>query len=106
MLAEMTRKILNAVDQFEKFADARMIERETGFAEFSCRGVARIAPFANIGDGGQPVQCLALKPQHLAHLTRGAAPAIGDHVGGHRGAMFSVARIDVLNDAFTFFAGR
>ncbi len=41
---------------------------------------------------------------HLADLARGEASAIGDDVRGHGGAKFSVALIDVLNDALALIA--
>ena len=44
--------------------------------------------------------------QHLADLAHGAARAVGDHVGGHRGAAFSVAAIDVLDDLLALVAAR
>src|ERR1700676_3714441 len=42
--------------------------------------------------------------QHLADLAHGAARAVGDHIGGHRGAALPVAAVDVLDDLLALIA--
>ena len=48
MLAEVARQILDHAVELEKFADARMVDVETGFAELLFGGVLGIFPFPRV----------------------------------------------------------
>ena len=58
----------------------------------------RMAGGEAVGDGGG-------EAEHLAHFAEGGAGAVGDHVGGHRGAVRTVTLVDVLDDLFALVAG-
>src|SRR6266550_7640017 len=55
---------------------------------------------------GKTSQRCVIKIERLANFARRRAAAIGDHVGSHRGAEFSIAFINVLNGALTLVAAR
>ena len=57
------------------------------------------------GNGGRNfVQSFRIEAQGLAHFAPGHAVAIGDDVGGHGGAAFAIAFVQILNDAFALVA--
>ncbi len=104
VLAEMARHVLQGYDDIEKFADLQVVEVEAGFAElfFLCVFFVVIAPHG--GEGGNFVERGHIEAEDFARFARGEASAIRDDVGGHGGAVFSVALVDVLNDALALIA--
>ena len=55
---------------------------------------------------GDSAHLLERESQRLAHLTCRRARAVGDDVGGHTGAVRSVALVDILNDLLALVARR
>ena len=54
----------------------------------------------------EAIDLVLAQREHLADVARGAAPAIRDDVGRHRGAERAVALVHVLNDALALIAAR
>src|SRR3954468_1685650 len=60
--------------------------------------------FPGANEFGNAVEGVGVEVKGLADLACGGASAIGDDVGGHGGAEFSVTLVDVLNDALALVA--
>ena len=104
MLAEMARHVLHGEAQFVIFAQAGMVEVESGIAEAAVEGIVFVAKFPG-GDGGRNfLERFRIESQRLAHFARGHAIAIGDDVGGHGGAAFAITLVNILNDFFALVA--
>ncbi len=104
VLAEMARHVLHGDAEFVIFAQARMVEVESGIAKAAVEGIVFVAEFPG-GDGrGNFLERFRIEAQSLAHFARGHAIAIGDDVGGHGGAACAVTLIDILNDFFALVA--
>ena len=81
-----------------------MVEVESGIAEAAVEGVVFVAEFPGGDGGGNLLQRFRIEAQSFAHFARGHAVAIGDDVGGHGGAAFAVALVDILDNFFAFVA--
>ena len=68
--------------------------------------VGRIDELEMVHRLGQAIDLRHVERQRLPHLARGAAAAVGDHVGRHRGAQLAVALIHVLDRALAAVAAR
>ena len=104
MLSEMARQILHGLAQLEKLANPRMPKVEARVAELALERVAGIPVFPRSHEGGQAIERFRIKRQRLADFACRRAPAIGDDVGGHGRAQFSVAFVDILNGALALVA--
>jgi len=104
MLAEVTRQVLRHTVKVEKFAHARLFKIEAGLTELAHVGIFGIAPFERMCQTAQPFERSNFESQRLADFARGGPSAVRDHVGGHRGAQFSEALVDVLDGALTLIA--
>ena len=104
VLAEMARHVLHGEAEFVIFAQAGMVEVESGVAEAAVERVVFVAEFPGGDGGGNFVERFGIEAQGLAHFARGHAVAIGDDVGGHGGAAFAIALVDVLDDFFALVA--
>ena len=60
--------------------------------------------FPGADEAGEAIQGFRIERQSLADFARGRAAAIGDDVGGHGRAQFSVAFVDILNGALALVA--
>ena len=105
VLAQVPGQVLRRFAQLEELADAGMAEVEAGVGELALAGVFRVLVFPVADGRGQAPQGFGIEAQHLAHLARGRAPAVGDDVGGHGGAALAVAPVEVLDDALALLAG-
>ena len=99
VLAQMARQVLHGDIQLEEFANAAVARIETGFVELALGGVARILPLPSARQARQARHCGLIEAQRFADFARGRASAIGDDVGGHGGAEFAIALVDILDDA-------
>ncbi len=54
----------------------------------------------------ESVDLVLVVAEHLRHLARRHAVAVGDDVRGHGGAAHAVAAVDVLDDLLALVAGR
>src|ERR1700733_8532896 len=96
----MARQILKLQAKFKKLTDLRMLHIESGVAKLSRESVVRIFVFPGAYQTSQTVQCLGIKRKCLANFTSGGAPAVCDHVGGHRRSQLPVAFVHILNREF------
>ncbi len=80
-----------------------MIPRQTGLLHLS-REFERVRKIALGEQIGKSVDDIAGDVQRFADFPRGAAPTIGDHVGGHGRSMLAVATVDFLDDTFAAIA--
>ena len=83
-----------------------MLHIKSGVAKLSRESVVRTFVFPGAYQAGQTVQCFGIKRQRLAYLPRSGAATIGDDVGGHRRAQFSVAFVHILNRLLTLISTR
>ena len=104
MLAEVARQVLHGSTELEIFAQAWMIEVESGIVKAAVERVVRILVFPGGNRSGNLVECFGIEAHGFAHFARGHAVAIRDHIGGHRGATLSVKLVDVLDDALALVA--
>src|SRR5450755_1545952 len=104
MLAQMTRNVTNGEVQIQELGDERILGREAGFAKLALSGVLGIGPAPGRNQRGNATQIGFCEAEHLSDVTDGGAATIGDDVGGHGGAQFSVAIVDVLDDALALIA--
>jgi len=68
--------------------------------------VVRIGELEVVHHLREPIDLVFAERERLADLARGAAAAIGDDVGRHRGAEPPVLLVDVLDDALAAIAAR
>ena len=104
VLAEVARQVLRHLVELAEFAHARMLEVEAGFAELALGGVLGIFPFPGPRQAAELFQAGDFEAQRLAHLARGGAAAVRDHVGRHRGAELAEALVHILYGLFAFVA--
>ncbi len=104
VLAEMARHVLHSEAEFEIFAQAGMVEIESGFAKAAVERVVFVAKSPGGDGGGNFVERFGIEAQRLAHFARGHASAISDDVGGHGRAALAVTLVNVLNDFFALIA--
>src|ERR1035437_7229005 len=104
VLAEVTRQVLRHAVELAKLAHARVVEVEAGFAELALGGVLWIFEFPGPRQAAELFDGSDFEAQRLADLARGGAPAVGDDVGRHGGAVRSEALVDILDDLFAFVA--
>src|SRR3954463_3184856 len=100
----MARHVLHGHGEFEEFLHARMTEVASGGTELTLEGVIGTFVFPSADEFGDAVESVRVEVEGLADLACGGASAIGDDVGGHGGAEFSVMLVDVLNDTLALVA--
>ena len=106
VLAQVPRQILDAAPEPGEVLHARLGGIAAGLAQVREQAVARIRVLPVAHELGEPLDRVGGQPQGLADLARRAAPAIGDHVGGHGRAEAPVALVDVLDHRFAPVAAR
>ena len=104
MLSQMTRQILHRFAQLKIFAQAGMSQIQAGIAEAVVESVVSIAIFPGGNRGGNFVQSLRIEAQRLAHFPPRHAIAISNDVGGHGRAAFTVAFVQILDNALALVA--
>src|SRR5262245_48075974 len=99
MLTQMSRQTVNRAIQPGERRHPRMIFRQTGRFElrFHFHRVREIAAGKQMR---KPVDNARREIERFGDLTRGAAPAIRDHVRGHGCAVFAVTPINFLDHCF------
>src|SRR5437773_2391751 len=68
------------------------------------KGAAGIAIFPMRDGSGNFVQGSRIETKHFTDLARSHATAVGNHVGGHGGAAFTITAIQILNYALAIVA--
>ncbi len=106
MLAEVTRQILHLLPESREQAHAIRIEIETDCRHIPRQGVGGIGELELIHHLRQPIDLSGLEAERFADLARGAAAAVGDHVGRHPRAQPAVLLVDVLDDPLAPVAAR
>ena len=108
MLAEVAGKVVDLPPQPLEVLDPAGRGVETNCGQFA---VEIACPLGDL-DGhmaaeafGDAAHLFERETQCLADLARCRTRAVGDHVGGHRGAVRTVALIHVLDDSLTLIAG-
>ncbi len=104
VLAEMARHVLHGEAEFVIFAQAGMVEVESGVAETAVEGVVLVAKFPGGDSGGNFLERFRIEAERLAHFARSHAVAVSDDVGGHGGAALAVTLVDMLDDFFALVA--
>ena len=104
VLPQMTRQVLHRDAKLEELAHARMPQVKAGIVKLPLQRVAGIFVFPRAHQPSQTIESFTIKAKRLANLARRRAPAIGDDIGRHRRAKFSVALINVLNSALALIA--
>ena len=99
VLAEMPRQIVHPVPQLREQADAIAVHVEADRRHLPRQRLARVDELEVVHHLREPVDLRRIEPERLPHLARRAAAAVGDHVGGHRGAEPAVFFVDVLDHA-------
>ena len=81
-----------------------MIQIQAGIVEAMVKRVMRIAILPGGDRGRNFVQSFGIEAQDLAHFPPRHAIAVGNDVGGHGGAAFAIAFVQILNDALALVA--
>ena len=102
----MPRQVLHAAPQIGEQPEGRMIDIAAGIGHPPAERIGRIDELELIHHLRQAIDLPGIDPQRLPHFARGAAAAIGDHVGRHRGAEPSVFLVDVLDHPLAAVAAR
>src|SRR6476620_6421827 len=99
MLAKVSWQTVNRTIQPDECGHPRMVFRQTGAFDlrFQFHRVREIAAGKQVREA---VDNARRKIERFADLTRGAAPAIRDHVRGHGCTVFAVAPINFLDHCF------
>ena len=103
---EVARQVLDLVEQAREETDPPVLAVEPGAREAGCQRVVGVAVLEAAHVLRQAVDLVERDLEHLADLARGAAVAVGDHVGGHRRAGGAVALVDVLDHPLAPLAAR
>ena len=106
MLPEMPRQILDPSPQVREYPHARPLWRETHRSEVSLECLVRIDKLEVVHRLREPVDLFGVDRQRHADITRGAAAAVRDDIGGHGRAKAAVLLVHVLNDALATVAAR
>ena len=104
VLSQVPWQILHRQIQLEKFTDARIGEIQAGATELAVGRIFGIFPLPGAHQARKPIERGDFESQRLADLSRRGSAAISDDVGGHGRAQFSVALVDVLDDALALVA--
>ena len=98
VLAEVARQPRDLLAESEIKPDAAIVFREP---RFGGAVLQRVEVGGELEVRQQPREAIELglrQAQDLSDLSRRRAGAVGDHVGGHRGAARAELRVDVLDD--------
>ena len=106
MLSEMPRQILDPSPQVREHPHARPLWRETHKSEVALECLVRIDKLEVVHRLREPVDLFGTDRQRHADITRGAAAAIRDDIGGHGRTKTAVLLVHVLNDALATVAAR
>src|ERR1041385_6845171 len=106
MLAQVTRQVLHELIKLKELFDARLTQIQTRVAKLSFAGIVWIFPFPRVDERGETRKCFFVEVERLPDFARGRTPAISDDVCGHRGPMFSIALVNVLNRLLALLAAR
>ena len=79
---------------------------DAGFFQVAPERLAAIGVLEAVHQLREPIDECFVEAQHLANLSRRAAAAIGNDVGGHRRAQLAVALVDVLDHLLAAIAAR
>src|ERR1700687_2745973 len=102
----MPGQILNFLAQFKKLSNAMLFEVQTRFLELSSERVLRIRVFPRTHKFSQPVQSFRIERKNFTNFASGGLAAVGDDIGGHRGAQLPIALVNVLNGASSLIPTR
>src|SRR6516165_3304430 len=94
VLAEMAGYGLNSLHKVNEQFDPRCISVDAATTEAGDQRVMLILELIDVVELHKPVDLVGSETEDLADFTDGAARAVGDDVGGHRGAALAVATID------------
>src|SRR5215471_7240383 len=100
----MAREVLHSQTEFVVFAQARMVEVESGIAETAVQRVVLVTEFPGSDGGRNFRERFGIKSQGLAHFPCSHPVAIGDDIRSHGGAAFSVLLVEILDDLFALVA--
>jgi hypothetical protein len=103
VLAEVAREVLEADAELEVFGDARVLDVEAGMVEGVGHGVVFAAPLPLGNERGEAAEGFLVEAEGLANFAGGGLAAVGDDVGGHSGAEFAVALVNILDGLLAFF---
>ena len=67
-------------------------------------GILGISPAPGRNQRGDASEIGFGEAEHFSDVAHGGAAAIGDDIGGHGGAEFAVALVDMLDDALALIA--
>src|SRR5262249_45988700 len=77
---------------------------ESGGMEMVGQGVLGILIFPCAAEFGYPIEHIEVEAEDFCDFASGGLATIGDDVGSHRRAKFSITVVDVLNGAFALIA--
>ena len=98
--------VLYAGGQLKELLDLRVFEIKPCFAELLFGSIIRLFPAPDRRQTSEAVQRRRVESENLAHFSNSGAVPVRDHVGGHSRTALAVSLVNVLNDTFSFGAGR
>src|SRR5262245_29363194 len=104
MLAQMAWQVLHLLAKLEKFQDAMLAQVESGILKLPGERVFRIGVLPSAYQAGKLVECFWIERKHFADFARRRFSTIGDDIGAHGSAQFSIALINILDSAFALIA--
>src|SRR5215467_7681050 len=104
MLAEMPRQTLHFLTKLKKFANTMIGEIKASILELASERIVGIGVFPGADQAGEAVERFRVEGKHLADFSRGRFATVSDDVGGHGGAEFSVALVNVLDSALALIS--
>ena len=102
----MARQVLHLVPQPREQPDAIGIQIEADRGELARERIGRIGELELVHHLREPIDLRGVEAERLADFARGAAAAVGDHVGGHRRPQPAVLLVDVLDHPLAPVAAR
>ncbi len=94
VLGEVTGETQQLAGEHDQPVHHRALGVQAGLAHTL---VADGAPVPPLHGTGQPLELVLAQTERTAHVAQGAARAVGDHRGGQRRALATVAAVDVLD---------
>ncbi len=83
VLAEVARQILHLAPQPREQRHAIRLHVEADRRQLPRQGILRIDELEAVHHLGEPIDLRGVEAEHLPHLARRTAPAVGDDVGRH-----------------------
>ena len=102
----MARQVLDLLPERAEGLHDWLMEVDADLAQVALQRFFRVDELEMVHHLGEAIDVGRLHRQDLADLACRAPAAIGDHVGGHRGAEFSVLLVDVLDHALAAVPAR